>query len=459
MLKALDALDEVIATIRKSRNADTARNNLIALLKITEIQAQAILDMQLRRLAALERKKIEDEYKEKVKLIKYLEGLLNSPQQMRDVIAEEVRTIKSAYSDPRRTIIVDSTAAASVTTESLMLPQEETWVTLTVTDKIARSFEATPPKITGDVKEPPRFIVESDSTQILYLFSTEGMCATIPVHQLPQVNDPAEGTSYRDLCGFKNGEQIAAVLSLPLSLSEGFLFFATSGGEVKRLRLEDLPGMMANTFKVMDVETDDSLDGGAADRRRERNRADDQRRSGDPLQGKSDVRATGIGAGGMRGIKLGARQRPGDRRGHRRRLDAFVDDHRRRRRQEFAHDRISNAGARGCGRRHNEAAERQSGLGGGGDCQARRRHHRLDQQEPRQVHAPVARSQRAARQARRHRDLVGNQRAGRGGRRAAKDYRAASADHILTRDRNGARSYRALRCVLHSLGGSPTLNR
>ncbi len=305
LLKALDALDEVIATIRKSRNAETARNNLIALLKITEIQAQAILDMQLRRLAALERKKIEDEYKEKVTLIKYLEGLLTSPQQMREVIGEEVRTIKSAYSDPRRTIIVDSTAGSSVTTESLMLPQEDTWVTLTVTDKIARSFEATPPKITGDVKEPPRFIVESDSTQILYLFSTEGMCATIPVHQLPQVNDPVEGTSYRDLCGFKDGEQIAAVLSLSTSVSEGYLLFATSGGEVKRLRLEDLPGMMANIFKVMDVETGDRLlavllTGGEHEIVLTTS-------NGQAIRFKeSDVRATGIGAGGMRGIKLGA---------------------------------------------------------------------------------------------------------------------------------------------------------
>ncbi len=307
LLKALDALDEVIATIRKSRNAETARNNLVALLKITEIQAQAILDMQLRRLAALERKKIEDEYKEKMALIKYLEGLLTSPKQMRDVIAEEVRTIKSAYGDPRRTIIVDSTAGASVTTESLLLPLEATWVTLTVADKIARSFEATPPKITGDVKEPPRFIIESDSTQILYLFSTEGMCATIPVHQLPQVNDPAEGTTYRDLCGFKNGEQIAAVLSLAPSLSEGYLLFATSGGEVKRLRIEDLPGMMANTFKVMDVETGDSLlavlpTGGEYEIVLTTSR-------GQAIRFKeSDVRPTGLGAGGMRGIKLGADQ-------------------------------------------------------------------------------------------------------------------------------------------------------
>ncbi|MFN8561069.1 MAG: DNA gyrase subunit A [Anaerolineae bacterium] len=307
LLKALDALEEVIATIRKSRNADTARNNLMQLLKVSEVQAQAILDMQLRRLAALERKKIEDEYDEKVKLIKYLEGLLNSPQQMRDVIAEETRTVKSAYSDPRRTIIVESIAETSVTTESLLLPQEETWVTLTVGDRIARSFATTAPKITSDNKEPPRFILQSDSTQILYLFSTQGFCATIPVHQLPQVNDPAEGTPYRDLCGFKNGEQIAAVLSLPASESEGLLLFATTGGEVKRLRMDDLPGMMANTFKVMDVEAEDSL--GWVMATNGENEVVLTTFDGQAIRFKeSDVRPTGLGAGGMRGIKLGSQR-------------------------------------------------------------------------------------------------------------------------------------------------------
>ncbi|MBI1259376.1 MAG: DNA gyrase subunit A [Chloroflexi bacterium] len=307
LLKALDALDEVIATIRRSRNADTARNNLMTLLRITEIQAQAILDMQLRRLAALERKKIEDEYKEKIDLIKYLEGLLNSPSQMRDVISEEVRTIKSAYGDPRRTIIVDSTAATSVTTESLMLPQEETWVTLTVGDKIARSFETTAPKINADNKEPSRFIVQSDSTQILYLFSTQGFCATIPVHQLPQVNDPAEGGMFADLCGFKNGEEIAALLSLPASSEEGYLTFATRGGEVKRLRLEDLPGMMANVFKAMDIEAEDAL--GWVSVTNGESEIVLTTFDGQAIRfNESDVRATGLGAGGMRGVKLGSQR-------------------------------------------------------------------------------------------------------------------------------------------------------
>ena len=112
LLKALDNLDEVIAIIRRSRNADSARNNLMKEIKVSEEQAQAILDMQLRRLAALERKKIEEEYEEKQAIIKYLRGLLEDPKLIRIVIAEELGQIKIKYADPRRTTIASSTASS-----------------------------------------------------------------------------------------------------------------------------------------------------------------------------------------------------------------------------------------------------------------------------------------------------------------------------------------------------------
>ncbi|PJF20693.1 MAG: DNA gyrase subunit A, partial [Phototrophicales bacterium] len=106
LLIALDNLDEVIATIRKSRNTDTARNNLIKNFKVTEAQAQAILDMPLRRLASLEVRKLKDEYDEKVKLIQELESLLESPQKQRIRVAEELVMMKNNYGDKRRSIIV-----------------------------------------------------------------------------------------------------------------------------------------------------------------------------------------------------------------------------------------------------------------------------------------------------------------------------------------------------------------
>jgi DNA gyrase subunit A len=302
LLKALDNLDETIAIIRKSRTPDTARDNLRRALHISEIQAQAILDMQLRRLAALERKKIEDEHKEKIRLIAYLEGLLKSPQQMRDVIAEEVGTIKQAYNDPRRTIIVDGTATTTNASE-FHLPQEDTWVTLTVAGKLGRSFEAVPPKVTGESAEPPRFILDADTTNILYLFTARGQCATVPVHQIPQINDPVDGAPFNTVCDLNADDEVTAVLALPVNLETGFIFMATEAGEVKRLRMEDLPGMMANVFNVMDVEPEDRL-GWVLTTDGEQEVALVTAQAQAIRFKESDVRPTGMGAGGMRGIKL-----------------------------------------------------------------------------------------------------------------------------------------------------------
>lgn len=301
LLKALDNIDECIAIIRKSRTVETARENLRKTLKITEIQAQAILDMQLRRLASLERKKIEDEYKEKINLIKYLEGLLQSEEKLRSVIADELTSIKQAYSDPRRTIIVDSTATN--TTAHLMIPQENTWVTLTVDGRLARSYEDVPPKITTEVKNPPRFILHSSTNQIIYLFTAQGQCATIPVQQLSQVNDPADGVPFHTMCALSADDTIVAVLSMPPGLENGYLFLATTDGQVKRLRIEDLPGMTSNAFKVMNVTDNDKLGWVLY------TTGNDEillvTAQGQAIRFKEDdVRPTGLPSGGMRGIKL-----------------------------------------------------------------------------------------------------------------------------------------------------------
>jgi DNA gyrase subunit A len=305
LIKALDMLDQVIATIRKSRTPDSARNNLIALLKITDIQARAILDMQLRRLAQLERKQITDEYDEKLKLIGYLEGLLASPQKMRDVIGEELATIKQAYAQPRRSVIIAG-SVSSTPADALHMPSERTWVTLTAGGKLARSFEAKAPRVTSDWNDAPRALLESTTDQLVYLFTTDGMGTTVPVHQLPQANSADEGQPFANVTSLSADQQIAAALTLPATLEDGYVVFATRNGEVKRLRTADLPGMTANAFKVIDLDAGDALgwvlvtDGdaeivlvtsdAAAIRFRE-----------------SDVRPTGLGAGGMRGIKLAER--------------------------------------------------------------------------------------------------------------------------------------------------------
>jgi len=301
LLKALDNLDEAIQIIRRSRSVDTARKNLMKNIGVTEIQAQAILDMQLRRLAALERKKIEDEHKEKMKIIKHLEELLESPQKMRVLIAEELAEIKQEYNDPRRTIIA-SGKASSVSAEDFLVPEEPTWVTLTVDGLLGRTYDDTAPSVTTKTKNPPKLMMESSTAQTLHLFTTKGECATIPVQQLPQINDPSGGTSFSDLTPLASDTEIAAGLCIP-AMEGGYLFMATEQAEVKRVRLEDLPGVSSKAFTVINVGDEDQLIAAfVTDGTREvmltTAAAQTIRFSED------DVRPMGLNAGGVRGIKL-----------------------------------------------------------------------------------------------------------------------------------------------------------
>ena len=305
LLAALDNLDDVIDIIRRSQTVETARVNLMKKLKVTEIQANAILDMPLRRLASLERKKIKEEHDEKIKLIEYLEGLLQSPEKMRGVVSEEVRMIKSAYGDTRRTIIADN-AASSATVEDLMMPEEHGWLVFTVDGKIARMMDNTPPKVTTATKEPPRFILETSTAHTLYLFNQKGMCATIPGQQIAQTDDASNGAHFSSLCGFSREDKIVGVLSLP-SVEHGYLLFATEQGQVKRIRMSDLPGMTSKVFTVINTGDDDNLikvltTDGKQEIILTTNEAQSIRFK------ESDVRPTGLPAGGMRGIKMGSQR-------------------------------------------------------------------------------------------------------------------------------------------------------
>ncbi len=306
LLTALDNLDEVIETIRRSRTVESAHGNLRKRFKLSDEQATAILQMQLRRLAALERRKLEDEYKEKLQLIKMLEALLASPKMMRVEVARELGAIREKYADPRRTVIY-SGAVGDVKAGDFLGPDEDTWVTLTASGLLSRTFEDSAPRVTIEVKDPPHAVLASNSTHTLYLFTADGNCATAPVKLLQQSDDPEQGTHYGTLCALSNEDTITCALSLSPRVETGYLVAITALGEVKRLRLEDLPGMVAKPFKFMDIEKNDRLIwvGYVAD--------------GDQIvlvtaQGQAirfeveQVRPTGLGAGGMRAVKLSGRR-------------------------------------------------------------------------------------------------------------------------------------------------------
>lgn len=257
LLLALDNLDGVIDTIRRSRNADTARDNLQKNFKFSVAQAQAVLEMQLRRLAALERRKIQDEHKEKLLLIKELERLLSRPELMRETIKKELLAVKEKYGDNRRTQIVESSDTAVITPSDL-IPDQRVWVMVGEKGTLARTPTSEMVSFLPRPDELPRRLLEANTQDVLYLFTTDGRAVNLPVYQLPQARELGKGTHWADLTSLTRRDHLADVLIRPVE-SEGYLFLATVGGVVKRLKLEDVPGITGEAFPVFNVPEADAL--------------------------------------------------------------------------------------------------------------------------------------------------------------------------------------------------------
>ena len=302
LLIALEHLDEVIQTIKRSRTVETAHKNLRKKFGLTDIQARAILEMPLRRLAALERRKIQDEYKEKQRLIRHLRGLLRSPRKMRQVIIDELTQIKEKYGDLRRTVIANGHAEA-IGTGELTMPAEGTWVAITVAGRLGRTYTDDAPRVTTTDRDPPKLLVQSATGHTLYLFTVDGRAVGMPVHQVPPQERFADSPQVADLTPLGDDAVIADALSIPPGLSDGFLFMVTQNGQVKRVKLGDMPGPSATAFTVMNVGKDDRLirvfytTGG-----------DDvilTTWQGQAIRfSEGDVRPMGLRAGGVRGVSL-----------------------------------------------------------------------------------------------------------------------------------------------------------
>ncbi len=303
LLIALDNLDAVIDLIRRSRSADTAKTNLIERFKLTEVQAQAILDMQLRRLAALERKKIQDEYKEKLALIKELEKLLARPELMRQQIKKELLEVNEKFGDKRRTQIVKSVDSGVLTSAGLLL-NEEGWVLIGEKGAVCRYIGETLPSFPRKPIEQPGVLVRASTRDTLYLFAASGRAVGVPVHRIPEGNEVGKGTSWGNLTPLGRDAHLATAVVLPADgRQDGYLFLTTLAGVVKRVRLEDLPGVTADPFIVINVAEDDALGWAKIT-------SGDQEvllatSSGQAIRFNEDaVRPMGLPASGVLGIKL-----------------------------------------------------------------------------------------------------------------------------------------------------------
>jgi DNA gyrase subunit A len=264
-LKALDALDAVIALIRASANSDEAREGLMKLLEVDELQANAILDMQLRRLAALERQKINDEYDTLMADIIELNKILEDPKKQRSIIKEELKEIADKYGDDRKTQIIPG-GDTDLSVEDL-IPNQEVVVTITrggyakrTRADLYRSQRRGGKGVKGaalkqdDIVE--HFFTASTHDWLLF-FTNQGRVYRAKVHELPDAGRDARGQHVANLLAFKPNELIASVISISDYTTLPYLVIATKSGVVKKSPLAeyDSPrtgGLIAITLKDKD---------------------------------------------------------------------------------------------------------------------------------------------------------------------------------------------------------------
>ncbi len=245
-VKALDALDDVIALIRKSESTDDARTGLMKLLDVDEVQANAILDMQLRRLAALERQKIQDEYDAIMKEIIELNEILASPKRQREIISSELAELTSKYGDSRRTQII--AAEGDFAAEDL-IKQEDVVVTITrggyskrTKADLYRSQRRGGRGVRGaalkqdDIVE--HFFVTTTHHWILF-FTNKGRVYRAKAHELPEAGRDARGQHVANLLAFQPDEKIAQVLAIENYNAAKYLVLATKSGLVKKTPLDE----------------------------------------------------------------------------------------------------------------------------------------------------------------------------------------------------------------------------
>jgi DNA gyrase subunit A len=266
-LTALKNLDEIINIIRSAADVETARAKLMKRYKLTELQANAILDMQLRRLAALERKKIETEYKEVTSLIKDLTALLKSQKLMRGVVSDELLRVKAAYGDRRRTQVVNlkkSGKGVKSLVATDLITEQTVWIGVTAEGIMARTHEDKAPRPSGN--DAPHFLVRASSTDTLYLVAENGKAAAIALHTLPEIGANGhlhDGIPYFKASPLTEEDKLAAVFSMPSKRSElppeTCVITVSRYGMVKKSLVTEMPGPSAQTFVLARVNEGDRL--------------------------------------------------------------------------------------------------------------------------------------------------------------------------------------------------------
>jgi DNA gyrase subunit A len=268
LLIALKELDEVVAIIRKSRSVETARNNLMKSFKLSERQAQAILDLRLQRLTALERRKVEQEHRDLLEKIEYLEGVLADDAKVYGIVKEELLEVKAAFDDERRTAI---TADEGVDFEIEDLIAEEEMVISISHGGYLKSVPVNTfrKQGRGGIGVAGMELKEGDYIEHLFIttthhymlfFTNRGKVYRLKVHQLPRMSRTAKGRHVANLLPLAQDERIATVIATKVFKEAEYLLFATSNGIVKKSAFLDYNTPLKNDGIIaINLAEDDEL--------------------------------------------------------------------------------------------------------------------------------------------------------------------------------------------------------
>lgn len=264
---AIEFLDEIIQIIRNAPNGEVARGQLMSRFGLSQLQADAILDMQLRTLTALGRDKIEEDYKEVLKRIGWLEDLLSDPVKILGVIKEELKYLKDKFGDQRKTRIVPM--EADEIGEEDMIPDEETIITITRDGYIKRvpldTYRAQRRggrgKIGATAKEEDKVqhLFAATTHHYVLFFTDRGRVYRLKAYEVPQTTRTAMGTAIINLISIEPGDRITATVALREMDKDGYVVMATELGEVKKTDLDMFHNLRSNGLRAFDIEEGDAL--------------------------------------------------------------------------------------------------------------------------------------------------------------------------------------------------------
>ncbi len=265
---ALDHIDEVIKTIRASKTQDEAEKNLIAKFKLSEIQAKAILAMQLRRLTGLERQAIEDELNELIKLIAKLEKILADEKEILKIIKTELLEMKEKYGDERRSTIINHELGKFSDEE--LIPEEDSVILLTAENYIKRTPVSEYRRqnrggkgkrgMTTKEEDLIQQLVPANTHDYLLFFTNKGRVFRLKAYEVPAASLAAKGVAAVNLLQLQPEERITSIIGRPKDANEdGYLFMATTKGTVKKTPLKDYTNIRTNGLITINLDDGDEL--------------------------------------------------------------------------------------------------------------------------------------------------------------------------------------------------------